>query len=79
MSVLACARSGCESIMCSRLLLGAYICEDCWQELCEHKQSWPEVITRGYAEQAIVDFMNTRPGTFVSMDRDEAFAILTQK
>lgn len=34
MSVMPCARAGCESVMCDRLsYIHGYICDDCFSEL----------------------------------------------
>lgn len=63
MSVLACNRSGCENIMCNQLILdgAAYICEDCFEELCAFRDKWPdEEMLVGEVEERIKTFMQTK-------------------
>ena len=67
MSVLACDRTDCENVMCSRLILDGkfYICDDCYAELCEHKETWPDEMRPREVYDKIWNFMrNTSPGTY---------------
>lgn len=47
MSVLACDRHDCDKVMCDRCILhgSAYICDNCWVELLEFKETWPTEMT----------------------------------
>ena len=47
MSVMRCNRTGCDAVMCDRLILDgtAYICDDCWKLLLAFKAKWPEELT----------------------------------
>ena len=82
MGVMACDRRGCEHIMCDRLILNGskYICGDCWDELCEAKLSWPDVMTAREVQEAIIRFMDTGVGSHRVLDREgieEEFKRLT--
>lgn len=79
---MACDRIGCEHIMCDRLILDnrAYICNSCWEELLEHKRTWPAEMTKLEVRKAIENFMyKQQPGTFLkeTCDVDEEFERLT--
>lgn len=83
MGVMACDRRGCEHVMCERVILNgsAYICGDCWDELCEAKEKWPDVMTSRDVREAIETFMDTRVGNYRVLDRDgieEEFNRLTK-
>ena len=58
MSVLACGRSGCGSVMCDDYSnIHGYICPDCKDEL---KIVFPDI--------SVSSFMETEPGTFINHD-----------
>lgn len=82
MSVLACDRRNCENVMCSRLIMNdsKYICEDCWQELLELKDSWETPMTAAEVRKRVVAFFDTEPGTAVDKpcDIDREFERLTR-
>jgi hypothetical protein len=84
MSVCACGRARCESIMCTRLVLDghAYICGECFEELEQHKEDWPERLSVAQAKLRVSQFMQTEPGTYLKsgprmLSRDEAFEAVT--
>lgn len=59
--------------MCTRLILQGrmYICEYCFDELKEYKDSWKNM-TAGKVLKNIEHFMyQTSPGTFKSLDSKE--------
>lgn len=78
MSVMACGRYGCNNIMCDRIMLGNYICHDCWLELVAHKDTWPKDLSGGKVRIRIVEFMQTTPGSHLAGNTDEAFEELTK-
>jgi hypothetical protein len=85
MSVMACGRSDCEHIMCNILVLNgsAYLCFDCFEELEQFKDTWPERISVRQAERLVRHFMGTEPGTYLTegpqlVSRDEAFKEVTR-
>lgn len=82
MSVLACDRRNCEHVMCDRLIMNdsKYICEDCWQELLELKDSWETPMTALEVRRRVIQFFDTEPGTAVDKpcDIDEEFGRLTR-
>ncbi len=45
MGVMACNRDYCPNIMCDNLLLGVYICWECYAELEEAVKQWPADIS----------------------------------
>ncbi len=83
MSVLACDRSGCPSIMCDRLILdgSAYLCDSCNDELLSFRKTWPERMTGADVKAKIERFLTTQPGTYSQpLDRDgidDHFSALT--
>lgn len=82
MGVLACDRNNCPEIMCDRLILhrSKYICNGCYDELLKVKETWPKEMTAIEMEEAIVAFMDTRPGTHERLrghDLDDLFESLT--
>lgn len=82
MSVLACGRSGCEKIMCDRLILNGsyYICERCYKELLAFKATWEGSMTKEDVRRRIEEFMETEPSTNLSSNEvDEEFRRLTNE
>ena len=82
MSVMACDRQNCENIMCDKCILKstAYICNSCWSELLEFKETWPTEMTALDVEDKIREFMSTRPGAYKvleNVDIDAEFRRLT--
>jgi hypothetical protein len=82
MSVMACGRRGCEQIMCDRCILDntAYICGDCYDELCEWKKTWPKAMPAAEVRQRIVNFMRSRAGehrTILGSEIEDEFRRLT--
>lgn len=68
MSVLACDRRGCESIMCDRVSnTHGYICDECFDEL---SRVWPVT--------SIDQFMDSAKRE-AEIDHDEAVEILSKK
>ena len=65
MGVMACDRFDCKHIMCDRLILDGteYICNDCYQELLESKESWENVNTPYDLKIKIEYFMRTATGS----------------
>jgi hypothetical protein len=83
MGAMACDRDGCEHIMCNRLILRGdyYICNDCYNELQEYKETWRPPMTERDVEDKIVEFMRTEPGTYKKLeaeDIDKLFKRLTE-
>ena len=80
MSVLACGRAHCERIMCDRLIVGQYICEECWHELLAHKKTWPTTMPVTEVSQRIGDFMDTPRSTVEAgqVEIEAEFARLTR-
>ncbi len=66
MGVKACDRPNCESVMCDRCILNntKYICGDCWQELCEWRETWAEEMEQRQVKNLIVEFMDSEKGSF---------------
>lgn len=82
MSVLACDRQDCDNVMCDKCILNntAYICNDCWSELLEFKETWPTEMTALDVKAKIREFMHTSPGVFrvlENVDIDAEFRRLT--
>jgi hypothetical protein len=77
MSVLACCRESCPNVMCDRLVMGAYLCLECFRELAELKESWPEVMARSDVEDRIREFMATEPRGEVG-NRDDLFGSMVR-
>lgn len=82
MGVMACDRTGCNHIMCERLILNgsSYICEDCWDELLVEKAKWPSAMSAKDVRDSIKEFMDSQPGTGKILDSagiDEEFRRLT--
>ena len=66
MSVLACSRMSCANIMCDDMLIGAYICPSCLEELRHIYGSYAttlqieEFLRRGSDEDDSIDLWDTR-------------------
>ncbi len=82
MGVMACDRAHCEHILCTRLILDgrSYICPECWAELLEYKETWPEDLNEDQVRKRIDTFMETSPGCIPDMpgDTNAAFKKLTK-
>lgn len=52
-----CGRYGCTEIMCKRLILCNFICEDCYKELCAYKDTWNLPMTSLEIKIKIEQFM----------------------
>lgn len=65
--------------MCERLILDgdAYICDSCWDELLEAKETWPKQMVEVDVRDAIERFMRSAPGSLRIVETDAAFARLT--
>jgi hypothetical protein len=65
MSVLECGRSGCDAVMCDRLILDSstYLCDNCWKELLEHKKTWPKDARTSDVYVFLRKFVRSPPGT----------------
>lgn len=68
MSVLECDRGNCTSIMCDKLILGKYICDDCWQELLNAKKKWPTTMKKAEVRGFMEDFMKSQVGDYNDLD-----------
>jgi len=86
MPALQCDRAGCEHIMCDRYILDntRRICDTCYAELLDNKESWPDVMSISDILSRISDFMRTRPGTMYTRrldkeERDAVFERLTRR
>jgi len=68
MGVMPCERKGCENILCNRIInvpKQTYICNSCFYELTEVRQTWDPNLTLGEVIKKVVEFMNTPPGNNV--------------
>jgi len=65
MSVLACGRRDCENIMCDRTILygTAHLCNSCYAELVEWRQTWPAEMTAAQVRSHIDSFLRTPVGS----------------
>lgn len=65
MGVNACDRTGCENILCHRILSTQdheyYVCSSCESELREAAEHWPKELTRAGLFSMIDAFMETYP------------------
>lgn len=82
MGAMACDRNGCEHVMCRRTIFdGAlYICDACYAELLEFKETWGADVRPSDVRSSIAWFMREcAPGTYGQEPEtvDEAFARLT--
>lgn len=81
MGVKACDRTACENIMCDRLILNgdAYVCDECWRELLQYADTWPERISVSEVRKLVEEFMSTRPGSMLKREvsRADAFEEVT--
>lgn len=75
MSVMACNRKDCDSIMCDKLILNCtrYICYKCYYELLTYKANYMVIgdKTKTGVKNAIIAFMDTPPGTYLELSNDE--------
>lgn len=67
MGVMACDRSGCSRIMCTKLVLDntRYICYDCWDELEMYRNTWPTSMTIADVRRYIEKFMDSEHGSHI--------------
>jgi hypothetical protein len=73
--------------MCDRVVLGRYLCADCWNELLAYKRLWPEAgVMVNEVAGLISTFFDTPVGTYVPARRstaagdvDAEFARLTKQ
>lgn len=67
--------------MCDRCILNGskYICNSCYNELVEYKDTWTPPLTKRQIREKIESFMETEPETYrlKDVDIDEEFKNLT--
>lgn len=73
MGVMQCSRSGCDEIMCDRLINGRnYICNTCFTELVDWKREhWPDTMTIVELTERIQNFLSTEKGSHRVLDAAE--------
>lgn len=59
MGVMRCDRAECSAILCNRLVLGKYLCEDCWRELHSYKDEWAQTISPKDLKSKLQEFIDT--------------------
>lgn len=71
MSVLACDRDGCSSVMCDHLINGShYLCDFCLVEFKACVRTWPTTLmNHPYTtpDALVRQFMATPPGTYLNL------------
>jgi hypothetical protein len=81
MGVMPCYRTGCENILCRRIIFDRqYICDDCWDELVRYKNTWKGPMTEAEIKVRIEQFMETDTGSYSIVDDisiDRMFDLLT--
>lgn len=72
MGVMKCDRNDCDNILCNRCILGGthYICESCYDELLDYKQTWQPPMSAIDVKNLIIGFMETHPGTFLRLNTE---------
>lgn len=73
MGVKICGRYRCDAVMCDQLILdnSAYICDACFDELLEFKETWPDKMPIANVRARIQEFMLTPPGTYALANSDQ--------
>ena len=59
-----CDRKACNNILRRQLIYGCYICKDCYDELCDYKDTWKLPITQPEMKIKIEKFMDSEKGNF---------------
>lgn len=73
---MACGRLNCGNILCSKLVMGGYVCDSCHAELKLYGEALKREGTERDAREAIKKFLDTTPGAFLPPDEAaEAFAV----
>lgn len=81
MGVMTCGRDGCRNILCDRTIThsdysSSYICDECWEELMNFKDTLTPPMTERDVREAIDGFMDTEKGKHSKPDHcdiDEVF------